>query len=226
MTLSSLSNDCPVLNISYETRQDEISNISWSDFPLVGDHFHFKENPLELNPGVIHKHESAIQVIPPSTILTTSVSWSDFPPVGDGSNIGQADHATGTHSSLCFSSGNCSDEFCNDRSLSQKTHRKSVSFNKFLEVRQHALTIGDHPSCRDSLPISLAWEHADTMLMDLDGFEAQREGFRRNGNEMKLSYYERKNMLRNISGLSEADMKEHLSHSSSCVRNLGQLSGI
>mmetsp|Transcript_12668 Transcript_12668/g.18618 ORF Transcript_12668/g.18618 Transcript_12668/m.18618 type:complete len:230 (+) Transcript_12668:146-835(+) len=229
MTLSSLSNDGPVLNITFNRRQDKISNISWSDFPVVGDEYQFKENPFELNTDVIQKDETSIRLTVPSSILPTSVSWSDFPAVGDGCDIGMSSENSSQKFNNSFVSSvenRCNEESINEMSVSRKTHRKSVSFNKFLEVRHHALTIGDHPSCRDSLPISLAWEHADTMMMDLDGFEAERQGFRRNGNEMKLSYYERKNMLRNISGLSEADMKEHLRHSTSCMRNLGGFSGI
>ena len=89
----------------------------------------------------------------------------------------------------------------------KRGHKKSVSFNQYLEVREHALTIGDHPLCRDSLPLSLAWEHGETELKDLDYYEAQRLPLRRSGNDMKLSYYERKNLLRRIAGMTEADLR-------------------
>jgi hypothetical protein len=91
----------------------------------------------------------------------------------------------------------------------RKGHKKSVSFNRFLEIREHALIIGDHPLCKDALPLSLAWEHGETEMMDLNQFEEVRSGYRRSGNQMKLTYYERKNMLRRIAGMSEADMRRH-----------------
>mmetsp|Transcript_15945 Transcript_15945/g.24145 ORF Transcript_15945/g.24145 Transcript_15945/m.24145 type:complete len:175 (-) Transcript_15945:107-631(-) len=93
--------------------------------------------------------------------------------------------------------------------IERRMHRKTVSFNKVLEIRQHSLTIGDHPSCRDSLPISLDWEHSEPILIDVDGFEAQRKGVRRRGNEMRLSYLERKSKLQCVSGLTEAEMSEY-----------------
>lgn len=88
-------------------------------------------------------------------------------------------------------------------------HKKSVSFGRYLEIREHALTIGDHPMCRDSFPLSLAWEHSETEMMELNKFEEQRQNHRRRGNDMKLSYFERKNLLRNIAGMTESEMREH-----------------
>jgi hypothetical protein len=91
----------------------------------------------------------------------------------------------------------------------RKEHKKSVSFNRFLEIREHSLTVGDHPLCKDALPLSLAWEHGETEMMELNQYEKVRSGYRRSGNQMKLTYFERKNMLRRIAGMSEADMRRH-----------------
>merc|ERR1712232_1195747 len=103
-------------------------------------------------------------------------------------------------SSLEKSSSTMSNQHPPNKSSSSPGHRKSVSFSQFLEIRQHALTIGDHPSCRDSLPLSLDWEHADTLLMDID--DASKKKKKKN---KRLSYKERKEMLRQVSGLTEAD---------------------
>jgi len=198
MVLASLVDNGPELRISFDRVEDSSSCLSWSDFPLVGyEEVHkVPEIPLEFNPYIITKENGTILVDRPSTLYRkSSVSWSDFPITGCSEN-----------KSLRPSSNS----IIPDRSINENKplskHRKTVSFNKFLEVRQHALTIGDHPMCRDSLPISLAWDHGDTMLMDLDGFEAQRKGFRRNRSMMKLSYFERKNMLRKVSGFTEAEI--------------------
>jgi len=221
MTLASLVDDGPVLSITFNRRQDSSSCISWSDFPIVGDEevYNLQERPLEHNPYVIEKANETILISPPSALSwESSISWSDFPIIERGCENGPSREnktfcqspsftsASSTASTSSTMSMSEDDAICLDVLKPRRKLRKTVSFNKDLEIRQHALTIGDHPLCRDSLPISLAWEHGDTMLMDLDGFEAQRQGLRRSRSEMKLSYFERKNMLRNVSGFTEADM--------------------
>ena len=147
---------------------------------------------------------------------SNSFAWSDMPVVGDyqpsihmelNEDIMEKEVV---FPSLSFES--CMSEYVMNEPSARarkRGHNKSVSFNRYLEVREHALTIGDHPLCRDSLPLSLAWEHGETELMDMNCYEEQRMPLRRSGNDMKLSYFERKNLLRRIGGLTEADMREH-----------------
>mmetsp|Transcript_22728 Transcript_22728/g.37619 ORF Transcript_22728/g.37619 Transcript_22728/m.37619 type:complete len:197 (-) Transcript_22728:149-739(-) len=166
---------------------------------------------------------------------SNSFAWSDIPVVGDYSvpleqnqelMEGQPDYIPISASSSEASF--ISTEVEEAPSKRPKGHKKSVSFNQFLEIREHALTIGDHPLCRDALPLSLAWEHGETELMELNQYEEVRSGFRRSGNQMKLSYYERKNMLRKIAGMTEADMRDHqrMHQSLPSASNLSCFSGL
>lgn len=172
MTLSSLFNDGPTVNISFNLQQAESNGFAWSDFPVVGDY----AAPLEQNECLMDK-------IPDYVPISSSSSESSFSGMEEDEEVAPK--------------------------VMKKGHKKSVSFNRFLEIREHALIIGDHPLCKDALPLSLDWKHGETELMDLSEHEMVRSTYRRSGNQMKLSYFERKNMLRNISGMSEADMREH-----------------
>jgi hypothetical protein len=177
-----------------------------------------------------------------SLIGNHSFAWSDMPVVGDYCQHSQLEFNQDFLEKDCedeiafmmYHRNDMVDEVSSPRQARQRKrgHHKSVSFGQYLEVREHALTIGDHPFCRDSLPLSLAWEHGETERMDLECYEAQRLPRRRSGNDMKLSYYERKNLLRNIAGMTEADLRSHFqmqysltpSRSSSDFGGLSQLS--
>lgn len=203
MTLSSLFNDGPVLNLSH-TAQQSSSDFSWSDFPVVGDVNHFVDDrPLERNQELFEKGEC--DILPMKDMETLTLSTSACSSIASLSEI---------------------EELPTPRKM--KGHKKSVSFNTYLEVREHALTIGDHPLCKDALPLSLAWEHGDTEQFDLNSYEEQRAAYRRSGNDMKLTYFERKNMLRNIAGMSESEMRAHqrMHESLPSTRNLSVFSGL
>jgi hypothetical protein len=43
-----------------------------------------------------------------------------------------------------------------------------------VEIREFAVTVGDHPHARDSCPITLDWQHAATYSMPLDDYENKR----------------------------------------------------
>lgn len=166
-----------------------------------------------------------------------SFAWSDMPVIGDfqPSYLPMELNGDMMDKEELFPSSLSLDSCMNEISLHEPSpkarkrgHNKSVSFNRFLEVREHALTIGDHPLCRDSLPLSLAWEHGETELMDLNCYEAQRLPHRRSGNNMKLTFYERKNLLRRIAGMTEADIRAHwqMHQSLPSSRNLSCFAGL
>ncbi|KAI2506694.1 hypothetical protein MHU86_7695 [Fragilaria crotonensis] len=166
---------------------------------------------------------------------SNSFAWSDMPVIGDFQpnmpmemNGDMMDKEEMFLSSLSLDSDLPEYSVDEPSKARKRGHNKSVSFNRYLEIREHALTIGDHPLCRDSLPLSLAWEHGETELLDLNYYEEQRLPHRRTGNEMKLSYYERKNLLRRIAGMTEADMRAHLEmhHSLPSSRNLSCFAGL
>jgi len=82
---------------------------------------------------------------------------------------------------------------------------KSVTFSH-VEILEFSIIMGDHPCC-SSLALSLGWERAQSpTVVDIDSFEASRAGSRRSGGNLILSYYERKNILKNVGGLKETDI--------------------
>lgn len=194
MTLASLLNDGPALNIAYDILSPSNTNsFAWSDMPIIGD---FPLTHMERN------NDFLFSLPCENDDCTMALEYELQPP-------SRSDRRT-------------------IHNVPKRGHKKSVSFNRYLEVREHALTIGDHPLCRDSLPLSLAWEHGETELMDLNFYEEQRLPHRRSGSDMRLTFFERKNLLRRIAGMTEADMREHwqMHESLPSSRNLSCFAGL
>lgn len=92
-----------------------------------------------------------------------------------------------------------------------KVEDRRVRFDN-ARVRLHAMTLGDHPMCCDSLPLSLDWVHSEEIVYDIDDYEAMRRfsGRRERGSIPRLSYWQRKSILQEA-GLSSisAECEEH-----------------
>jgi hypothetical protein len=70
--------------------------------------------------------------------------------------------------------------------------RRSVSF-KSVEVREYSITVGDHPLCYDGLPLTLDWEHSDTVeIRDVSTSRERRGNYRA---PRRLSFDERRDRL-------------------------------
>jgi len=81
--------------------------------------------------------------------------------------------------------------------------KKSVSFSN-LEIRTHSVVVGDHPHCK--LPLSLGWPHVmESTVVPIDEYENMRPP-RRVRNNLKMTYFERKNILKRIAGFTEKDI--------------------
>jgi hypothetical protein len=148
-----------------------------------------------------------------------SFSWSDFPVVGYSAaddlpdeennvvphqsqetkvyNNGSSDHTT-----QCITGKRLRSE----DEPSRGVEKKSVSF-KSVMIREHKVIVAYHPSCESRLPMSLDWEHSPaSTVLDVGDYENSRMGHRRSISEMHLSYYQRKNVLKRASGLTESDV--------------------
>jgi len=77
---------------------------------------------------------------------------------------------------------------------SEKTTK--VKFGK-VEIRQYAVTIGDHPSCSDNLPITLDW--AFNPLTNVEAVKDDSSSHIYPSVTPKLSYAERKRRLQDVS---------------------------
>lgn len=79
--------------------------------------------------------------------------------------------------------------------------RRTVSF-KNVEVREYSITVGDHPLCYDGLPLTLDWEHSETV--EIRDVSTSRE---RSGNyraPRRLSFGERRDRLFSAAAAAEA----------------------
>ena len=141
--------------------------------------------------------------------VETSFSWSDFPVVVEHCD---AKFYSSRRTPSPFESELESTE---SRTLQQQQQEKKiarspsqnsrrVSFSSSFEIRTHSLTLGDHHCC-SAPPLQLGWEYDDTELVNLDIYE-QHKTFR--GKVNRLTYLERKNFLRSVSGMSDRDPKE------------------
>lgn len=104
--------------------------------------------------------------------------------------------------------------------------KKSVSFSKLLEVRTHEVIIGDHPCCKDGLPVGLGWDHSETEFIDIDSYnersirkQEEQNDFiyhgglrfvprRRLRHELRLNSWDRINLLKQTTGLTEIQLLE------------------
>ena len=95
-------------------------------------------------------------------------------------------------------------------SLRQDTKRKSSYRVKFqtVQMREHAVVVGDHDWCEDGLPIALDWKHAATRSIAIDDFEwiRERQGRTPRGRLPKLSNAQRKQLLHRVSDITEEDL--------------------
>jgi len=63
--------------------------------------------------------------------------------------------------------------------LEEEDLERRVRFGN-VTVREYASTIGDHPFCHDSCPLSLDWQHSEATKYEVETFECKRFLNRRN----------------------------------------------
>ncbi|KAL3941143.1 MAG: hypothetical protein SGBAC_004456 [Bacillariaceae sp.] len=84
-----------------------------------------------------------------------------------------------------------SSELRSSTSSETSLNQRRVKFSPVLEVRTHAITLGDHPCCT-VLPVELDWGYADTEHVNLELHEMKKAY---HGKARKRSYVERKQLL-------------------------------
>ena len=84
---------------------------------------------------------------------------------------------------------------------------KHVKFSPVLEVRTHSIVLGDHPQCKDGLPIECGWDYSETEVIDLQVHE-ECSPKRRMG-QLHLCYFERLRRLEEVTGLDEVHLFQH-----------------
>lgn len=186
MTLSSLlfHNDGPQMTIHSFRPASSSQSFAWSDFPLV------RQYDTEAIAFVDQQ--------PTQDLMSTTCCEIRQPAL--------LSHA----SSMAFSSSSSSSSASISSSMeppTTKPQKKSVSFAPALEVCEYSIVVAKHPFCRDPLGLSLGWEHTEPMQYDLDQYEKDRSAYRRQGDHLRLNYWERKNLLKRVGGYTEADFR-------------------
>ena len=81
-----------------------------------------------------------------------------------------------------------------DYGVSCCSHDRRVSFQEHVEVREFAVTVGNHPCCTDGLPLTLDWAHSEeSLFFSLDDYNTGRISCYRA--PRRLSYDERRDRL-------------------------------
>ena len=80
------------------------------------------------------------------------------------------------------------------------------------------LIVGDHPCCRDALPIQLGWEYIDEekSQFSVDEYDSSIHRRKQNYQPKRLSYMERKYLLQSVSGWNEQELSSAISYTHGC----------
>ena len=64
----------------------------------------------------------------------------------------------------------------NRSSISQASNndKRKVSFSS-ISIREHSITIGDHPDCKKGVPITLDWFYNEKNAIDINEYEIRKE---------------------------------------------------
>ena len=182
----------PAITITATTANaSEFVSFDWSDFPLLGCDM----NGLNEKFAAATAATSAVVTVvdDKSTIATSSPLHT---PVVAEEESSQA-REKGT----------------------RKKYTKKVSWDEHLDVRAYSLVVGDHPCCRDALPIQLGWDYVDESdhsLSDLEQEQQLRRLLRLDTSKYqpkRLTYMERKHLLQHVSGWTEQDLLHAISSS-------------
>jgi len=85
--------------------------------------------------------------------------------------------------------------------------KKRISFGT-IQIREHAQTIGDNPSCSYGTPVQLDWKHQDMEEMDFEEYENFRsKGGTRTKQQFHMNHFQRMNLLK-MNGYSTNEIKD------------------
>lgn len=100
----------------------------------------------------------------------------------------------------------------------------SVRFASSLDVRTFSLILGDHPCCEDDLPIELGWEYNMKQVEDdnQDIHSISCHNQPPTSSPSRLSHFERKNLLINIAGYTEEELKLEMTKKKNGIDNISR----
>ena len=115
----------------------------------------------------------------------------DAPSTEDTASV---DSSVWYESDSVLSSHSSTSSLCTPGRHGKSKAGRRVSFSK-IEVREYSVTVGDHPLCRDGLPLQLDWQHSDVTEMNM---QCSREREDKYQLPRRLSYEEKRDRLVNI----------------------------
>lgn len=195
-------------------------------------------------------------LVNPPPLEMTSFDWSDFPivqrdsienlsscfdgemQIGDRKNQGndqeEEQESLPDQYSICSCDSSLSvatiteptkDSSSSSSSSSSSTDVKRVTFAEHVHVQRHGLVVGDHPCC-SQLALELSWEHDDGQWEPLMNEEVGIHR-RRHTNTRRRSYFERKNLLKSVGGMTDDEIRQTtLKHAAPSSRDLSAMQGI
>lgn len=109
----------------------------------------------------------------------------------------------------CSSLYSCNESDCYS-AASEVTvlQRRRLHFNDKVEVREYAVTVGEHPFCDDALPLQLDWQYAAAVYRHIDC--SKNRGFYYQA-PPRLSLVMRRRRLKEVSNFTDAALDGILS---------------
>jgi hypothetical protein len=77
---------------------------------------------------------------------------------------------------------------------SNRRPRKSIGFSS-VEIREYAVTVGDHPDCSKGHAVTLDWTYEEYEAVDLDDYEKGRRDCKRNLRQLMMNSKKRRHLL-------------------------------
>ncbi|CAB9504347.1 expressed unknown protein [Seminavis robusta] len=187
------------------TISNSAASFDWSDFPVV---YQYNEDMPVPSGGCTESPQ--LYYSSPQCSTTKKNICSKLSPMTTAPTMPwELERELDDTNSLSMSSDDetvATDSQVEDSSANRRADRESViKFSPFVEIRSHAVVLGDHPCC-NSLALELAWEHQEVQVLDFDLYESSRQSQRRKLRSLRLSYWERRMLLERSTGLSEHEL--------------------
>lgn len=175
-------------------------SFDWSDFPVVYQYNEDMPAPpvSSSSPGPAMQYSST-----PVAFRTGRCSPLEVPPTLPWEIIDDED--SNSSSSVSSDEETLLASPPQEERPKKHTRERSIKFSDIMEVRSHAVVLGNHP-CSSGLALELSWEPSDIEVVNFEVFENSRQSRRRHISQLRLSYYERRRLLEKSTGLSEYEL--------------------
>lgn len=174
------------INISLESS----GGFGWGDFPLL------QQSMVAVVPSEAVSHCARPTANEPEASVFGQ-DWSEF----SSSSSFETISPVSSTPSLCST-----EESTTSQEEDSSRSERRVQFAK-VQVREYALTLGDHPWCENGFPLSLDWKFAQQQDVNIDDYEHERlSGAESDRSARKLDVWERRNLLRRVSGFSTSEL--------------------